>query len=997
MPVRIFSDDERDRLSRCPPDILPEDVTAFFTLSVADREFLRPFRGAANQVGVALQLGLLRYLGFCPDDLQDAPASAVASLARQLGVAPQLLSRYGTRAQTRTDHLGAVQRYLGFRDADMFDLQALESWLLERALEHDKPTLLFAQAAGKLQADKIVRPGITRLERLVAAARSEAWEETFRRATPLLTPERRAMLDGLLRPDLRTNQAPLIWLRLGATANTPPAIRQALTKLAFLNEREVATWPQELFTPNRRKFLAQLARRSTPQALQRTPDERRYPILLAFLQQSLVDITDEAVELFDRCVADVDRRAKRDLAEFRQRIARSTNVKIHLLMEVLDIVLDPDIPDAQIRPRLYARRPPPELRAIAEDCLRQVRPLNDTYFDFVERRYGYLRQCMPDWLATLSFQAQRAHDPLVAAVDVLRRLNAERRTKIPPTWDVPLAFVPPKWLHYVVDADGVVQRHYYELCVLWELRGALRAGHVWVEHSRRYADPATYLIPPDMWAAERAQMCDLLQAPADGATRLATRGAELEAELARFDKGLPRSTIVRIEQGKLVVSPLPGEEIPPRVEQLADQIEARLPEIDLPSLVVDVDQLTHFSDSFEHAGGAQPRMPRFHEHLYAAILAQSCNFGLTQMARITDLSYEQLAWSTTWYLREETLGRANAALVNYHHHLPLTQVWGGGTMSSSDGQRLPVAVKAKNARPLPKYYGYGRGLTHYIWSSDQHSQYGTKVTPSTDRDATYVLDLILDNETELPIVEHTTDTHGVTDIVFALFDLLGLQFSPRIKDIGSQHLYRLDPTVAYRHLGPFLKTLNRQRILDHWDDMLRVAASLKRGWVTASLFIAKLQAYPRQNDLALALQEYGCLVRTIFILRYLQSDTYRRRITVQLNKGETLNGLRQFILFANEGKIRHHYPDDHANQASCLTLVTNMVVVWMTVYMAEAIATLREEGYTVPEEDLVHVSPARSGSINRYGKYRFNLRETQERTGLRPLRTPGHHQAERPL
>ena len=74
--------------------------------------------------------------------------------------------------------------------------------------------------------------------------------------------------------------------------------------------------------------------------------------------------------------------------------------------------------------------------------------------------------------------------------------------------------------------------------------------------------------------------------------------------------------------------------------------------------------------------------------------------------------------------------------------------------------------------------------------------------PSTDRDATYVLDLILDKETELPIVEHTTDSHGVTDIMFALFDLLGLQFSPRIKDIGAQQLYRLDPTIAYRHLGP---------------------------------------------------------------------------------------------------------------------------------------------------------------------------------------------------
>jgi hypothetical protein len=60
--------------------------------------------------------------------------------------------------------------------------------------------------------------------------------------------------------------------------------------------------------------------------------------------------------------------------------------------------------------------------------------------------------------------------------------------------------------------------------------------------------------------------------------------------------------------------------------------------------------------------------------------------------------------------------------------------------------------------------------------------------------------------------------------------------------------------------------------------------------------------------------------------------------------------------------------------------------------MAEAIAALRQEGYVV-EEDLVHVSPARSGAINRYGKYRFNLQEAQERTSLRPLRVPSHPHA----
>src|SRR5262244_3163568 len=84
-----------------------------------------------------------------------------------------------------------------------------------------------------------------------------------------------------------------------------------------------------------------------------------------------------------------------------------------------------------------------------------------------------------------------------------------------------------------------------------------------------------------------------------------------------------------------------------------------------------------------------------------------------------------------------------------------------------------------------------------VYPVNSYSQYGTKVISSTVRDATYVLDEILDNETELSIVEHTTDTAGYTDLVFALFDLLGMQFSPRLSDIGDHRLYKLkdDPTV----------------------------------------------------------------------------------------------------------------------------------------------------------------------------------------------------------
>ena len=267
-------------------------------------------------------------------------------------------------------------------------------------------------------------------------------------------------------------------------------------------------------------------------------------------------------------------------------------------------------------------------------------------------------------------------------------------------------------------------------------------------------------------------------------------------------------------------------------------------------------------------------------------------------------------------------------------------------------------------------------------------------SPATVRDATYVLDEILDNETELPILEHTTDTAGYTEIVFALFDLLGLQFSPRIRDLGDQRLFRLDLEKRHSRLGALLKgRINRDRILRHWDELLRVTGSLKRGWVTASLLIGKLQSYPRKNRLTRALQEYGRLIKTVFILRYLESEQLRRRINTQLNKGEALHGLREFLLFANKGVLRKKQEEELRNQAGCLNLVTNAVVTWNTVYMAAVIDQLRAEGRTVKEEDIARLSPARYEHINPYGKYRFEVEEGLSRSRLRPLRPPTEHQS----
>lgn len=181
------------------------------------------------------------------------------------------------------------------------DGEALARWLLERALEHDKPTLLYELTCETLRAAQRIRPGVTRLERLVAEARQRAQAETFRRLGPLLSDGSTQFLDTLLAPDPARDSTLLAWLRRPALANSPRAILDKLDKLAFLRTAGVEHWDLAGLHPTRLKLLAQRARKSRAQALQRAPVERRYPILGAFLDQSLVEVTDDVMAMFDRC------------------------------------------------------------------------------------------------------------------------------------------------------------------------------------------------------------------------------------------------------------------------------------------------------------------------------------------------------------------------------------------------------------------------------------------------------------------------------------------------------------------------------------------------------------------------------------------------------------------------------------------------------------------------------------------------------------------------
>jgi len=364
----------------------------------------------------------------------------------------------------------------------------------------------------------------------------------------------------------------------------------------------------------------------------------------------------------------------------------------------------------------------------------------------------------------------------------------------------------------------------------------------------------------------------------------------------------------------------------------------------------------------------------------AAVVAEGCNMGVAPMARASEFNNDELAWTKQWHLRTETVRAANSQIVNYQADQPITRIWGTGTLSSSDGQRFPMIKTSPRARSMRRYFT-STGATIYTWTSDQHSQYGTRVIPTTVREATYVLDAIFDNETNLDIEEHTTDTAGYTDLVFGLFDLCGLRFSPRIRDLADQRLWRLPDTTTGTPAAGLLKhRVNLDRIINRWDDMCRVAATIRSGHVPASVLIARLQGSSRTNELTKAIQEYGRIIKTISILRFPHDPNHRRRIGRQLNKGESLHGLRGKIHFGNENVIQTPDPDQQDLQAECLTLLTNAIICWNTIYLQHAISDIDAD-----PEALTHIAPTGYSHINLYGRYDFTSPTPPPTGTLRPL------------
>ena len=305
MAPRALSDADLEALRSWPPEVAHSDLVEYFTLDVDDLRWVRSHRGAATRLGLAVQLCGLRFLGFVPADLASTPPDVTQRLAERVRVAPSALSRYVATVDGRLRrlHVASVVERAGWRSCGRSERKRLADWLVARALEHDDPSLLFAQALEHLRAEHVVRPGLDRLQREIAEARAVAHREILWRLRPELSPECCAQLDALATNDPELGMAPLTWLDKGAVSSTPDAIKAEVAKLAYLRQLGADRVDLSALPPERARQLAAVGRRSKPKDLRAMVPERRHPILLATVAGAYAGILDELVQMLGQAWA----------------------------------------------------------------------------------------------------------------------------------------------------------------------------------------------------------------------------------------------------------------------------------------------------------------------------------------------------------------------------------------------------------------------------------------------------------------------------------------------------------------------------------------------------------------------------------------------------------------------------------------------------------------------------------------------------------------------
>jgi TnpA family transposase len=658
----LLSPSQREALFHIPGDISEQALVQRYTFSAVDLALIKAQREGHNRLGFAVQLAYLRFPGRPLQAGEEASASLLGYIAAQLHLSPLVFRRYAKRDTTRRQHARKIQRYLQLHQLTRKDEHVLQTLLLPVALQTGSNIAIVTALLEHMRQRKFTIPAVSTVEKLAYVIQEEGRRILFSELTSHLSAAQKEKLDCLLSLRDRT-QTHLVWLKNFPRRPTPQGVLSVLDRIDYIDSVHLPPRSSNLYE-NRITRLAREGMRHTPQYIERLDVHRRHGLLVAIVSELRRDLIDQAILMHDKMMGQFFNRLEWQQKEAFHKRGKAINEKVRLYARIGKALIRAKESNANWEEAIASVIPWEKYRASVVEAETLVMGENFDFLDRLRSRYSYLRQYVPRLLSTLPIQATPAGQPLLAALNLLKALNATGKRAIPV--EAPTEFITQRWAPYIFTGRKL-DRQYYELHALADLRNQFRCGDLYVAGSRTHKEFDTYVLSPVDWERVKASGQTGLAVPIDWHTYIAQQSALLHQRLTHINRQIGRSRLpeVTLTNGRLHIAQ-PEKSVPEAALTLAQRAYSLVPPVKLTDLLVEVDSWTHFSDCFtrddDPTKGVKER-----DVLYSAVLADAINLGLLQMAQVTPgISLNQLAWMSDYYLREETYQKALSKIIKEH-------------------------------------------------------------------------------------------------------------------------------------------------------------------------------------------------------------------------------------------------------------------------------------------------------------------------------------------
>jgi TnpA family transposase/CheY-like chemotaxis protein len=978
--LQILSPEEYDLLWGLPR-LSQADRDLFFTLNPREEQALSRLRTPRTKLHFLLLLGYFRarqrFFRLDWDLVADDAAYLLRRYLPGTRVTDLIVSDH-----TRLQHTEQILALFGYRLCEQDAKMALEGRALAAARISSRPVYVLRELVDYLRQQRIVLPGYTYLQDLVRQALSFERSRLSEALSAFITPQDAVLLDALLRDDDGLHA-------VTAIKHHP----RDFSHKQLLAEIERGQQIQVLFAVAKRviaqaglsaesvRFYASLVDYYTVYKLKRMSPAMVRLYLLCFVHDRYQRINDHLLNAFCALVSrysDEAAAAAKD-AVYRHKI--QANEDLAQGVKILKLFLDPTITDqtpfAEVRVQAQALLATERLERLCEHLTRDVGGLDEGVYEWqaIDGVMPKAKRNLRPLLRFFSLAGTPSNQTLLETINLMAQ--AFREGLQLPELALSATLIPERSRRYLLNPDGSFIRDRYEFLIYRQLRDRLEAGDLYCPDSARYRSFEDDLVD-DATFAQKATLLPqvgLTEALSPIKDQLAVLREALNTRFESVNQRIQagENSFVQVRQGQTIWERGRDAQEPLRHELFFDAVER----IDIDQLLLFVDRRTDFLAAFEHVMGRYQREKAAKPVTIAALMAYATNIGLGRMAEISNLTRHQLAGTAANFIRLETLREANDRLANATARLPIFRHFdiGDAVHSSSDGQKFEAAIPTVNARHSAKYFGLKKGVVAYTLLAS-HVPLNARIIGANEHESHYVFDVLFNNFTDIQPNVHSTDTHGTNQVNFALLHLFGYRFAPRYRNFRKKvetGLYGFKHPNQY--VGYPLKPIRRIKenlIVSEWPNIERILLSLALKTTTQSVIVSKLSTYRRQNRTKQALWEFDHIIKSLYLLDYVDSPLLRRNVQKALNRGEAYHQLRRAIAYAHGGRFRVRSQHEQNLWNECARLIANAVVHYNSIILSEVLNTLEKQNVMTSAEALKRVSPLAWQHVNFYGRYRFD-------------------------